>query len=235
MIKLAVIKSGDKVYNGGKVMKDRFKRWKEMVRVWLADITPLLIEETYQKYYERLPLWRREKADRMRMPKGKAQSVGVWSLWSRVKEMYGLPGDAVYNLSHSGKYVLCAFSDRPQAKVGCDLEEDGEFREAVARRFFCPKEYEHIMGEKEADRAQLFCRYWVLKESFMKATRKGMAMELDSFEIGWEDRTPVLVKKPEEYTEKYIYQEYDGEDIAVKIAVCTTDPDIDRELHILVL
>ena len=69
----------------------------------------------------------------------------------------------------------------------------------------------------------------------MKATRKGMAMGLDSFEIGWEDRMPVLVKKPEEYTEKYIYQEYAGEDIAVKIAVCTTDPDIDRELHMLML
>ena len=48
-----------------------------MVRAWLADITPLLIEETYQKYYERLPGWRREKADRMRMKNGKAQSAGV--------------------------------------------------------------------------------------------------------------------------------------------------------------
>ena len=103
-----------------------------MVRAWLADITPLLIEETYQKYYERLPGWRREKADRMRMKNGKAQSAGVWSLWSRVKEMYGLPGDAVYNLSHSGSCVLCAFSDRPGVKVGCDLEKAGAFREAVA-------------------------------------------------------------------------------------------------------
>ena len=206
-----------------------------MVRAWLADITPLLIEETYQKYYKRLPGWRREKADRMRMKNGRAQSAGVWSLWSRVKEMYGLPGDAVYNLSHSGSCVLCAFSDRPGVKVGCDLEKAGAFREAVARRFFCPREYEHIMREKEEDRAQLFYRYWVLKESFMMATRQGMALALDSFEIGWEEQGPVLVRKPAEYMEDYIYQEYAGGESNMKIAVCTTDQEIDRELHILML
>lgn len=206
-----------------------------MVSVWLADIAPLLIEETYQKYYEQLPGWRQEKADRLKKKNGRAQSAGVWSLWSRVKEMYGLSEDTVYNLSHSGRYVLCAFSDRPQAKVGCDLEEVRGFKEAVARRFFCPGEYEHIMGEEAADRVQLFYRYWVLKESFMKATRRGMAMELNSFEIGWEAHVPVLVRKPEEYMEEYIYREYAGEDINMKIAVCTTDRDIDRKLHVLTL
>ena len=34
-----------------------------MVRVWIADITALLIEETYQAYYNKVPVWRKEKAD----------------------------------------------------------------------------------------------------------------------------------------------------------------------------
>ena len=34
-----------------------------------------------------------------------------------------MPQEAVFNLSHSGDYVLCAYSDVAKAQVGCDLEE----------------------------------------------------------------------------------------------------------------
>ena len=37
-----------------------------MVNVWAADITPLLIEEIYRAYYNRVPKWRKEKADKLR-------------------------------------------------------------------------------------------------------------------------------------------------------------------------
>ncbi len=203
-----------------------------MVRVWIADVTSLLKEEVYQRYYQELPAWRKDKADRYKMQKGKAQSAGAWLLWSRAREKYGLPEEAVYNLSHSGRYALCAFSDKDAVKVGCDVEEVKDYREPVARRFFCPDEYRHIMGEKEDDRADRFYRYWVLKESFMKATRQGMALDICSFEIGWtEDDEPVLAKKPAEYPETYVYKEYAATGVHAKIAVCTTDREIDCELH----
>ena len=207
-----------------------------MVQVWFADITPLLIEETYRRYYQKAPAWRKEKADRYRFARGRAQSIGVWSLWEHVRRKYDLPEDTVYNLSHSGNYVLCAFSDDNTAKVGCDLEEVKEFREPVARRFFCRSEYDHIMGKDEKDRAQLFYRYWVLKESFMKATRQGMALDIQSFEIGWkEGERPVLIRKPGEYPQEYYYQEYKREGADAGIAVCTTDREIDRLLYVLEL
>ena len=38
-----------------------------MVSVWAADITPLLIEETYQAYYDKVPEWRKDKADNLKM------------------------------------------------------------------------------------------------------------------------------------------------------------------------
>lgn len=207
-----------------------------MVHVWFADITPLLIEETYRRYYQKAPAWRRGKADRYRHERERAQSIGVWSLWERVRERYRLPEGTVYNLSHSGDYVLCAFSDRNGVKVGCDLEVMKEFRELIARRFFCESEYEHIMAEAKKDRARMFYRYWVLKESFMKATRQGMALDMRSFEIGWEkgDR-PVLIRKPLEYQEEYYYREYTKEGVDAGIAVCTTDTETDARLHILEL
>ena len=72
-----------------------------MVKVWLADITPLLEESVYRQYYQELPDWRRKKADRYCFAKGKAESAGVWSLWRRVRAQSGLGEDAVFNLSHS--------------------------------------------------------------------------------------------------------------------------------------
>lgn len=214
----------------------RVERTLAMVEVWLADITPLLEESVYQQYYRKLPAWRKEKADKYRFARGRAESVGVWSLWSRVKEQYRLADETAFNLSHSGKYVLCAFSDQDGAKIGCDIEEMKEFREPVARRFFCGSEYEHIMRSEEADRAKLFYRYWVLKESFMKATRKGMALDMRAFEIGWnEEQEPVLVRRPGEFPEEYIYREYEEPGVNARIAVCTTDAGIDKKLHVMCL
>ena len=47
-----------------------------MVSVWAADITPLLIEETYQAYYDKVPEWRKDKADKLKNVDDKARSVG---------------------------------------------------------------------------------------------------------------------------------------------------------------
>ena len=205
-----------------------------MVKVWVADISPLFSGEKYDACYVALPDWRKKKADSLKQEQARAQSVGVWTLWMQVCRKEGLPEDVSYNLSHSGNYVMCAYSTRPGARVGCDLEMLGEFREKTARRFFCQEEYAYILKEeREEERRNLFYRFWVLKESFLKATRRGMGLDTRSFQIGWdEDGRPVLVKKSDEYPEAYFYQEYAVEEIPAKMAVCTTDPEIDRNIFI---
>ena len=205
-----------------------------MVKVWVADISPLFSGEKYDACYAALPDWRKKKADSLKQEQARAQSVGVWTLWMQVCRKEGLPEDVSYNLSHSGNYVMCAYSTRPGARVGCDLEMLGEFREKTARRFFCQEEYACILKEeREEERRNLFYRFWVLKESFLKATRRGMGLDTRSFQIGWdEDGRPVLAKKPDEYLEAYFYQEYAVEEIPAKMAVCTTDPEIDRNIFI---
>lgn len=205
-----------------------------MVKVWVADISPLFSGEKYDACYAALPDWRKKKADSLKQEQARAQSVGVWTLWTQVCRKEGLPEDVSYNLSHSGNYVMCAYSTRPGARVGCDLEMLGEFREKTARRFFCQEEYAYILKEeREEERRNLFYRFWVLKESFLKATRRGMGLDTRSFQIGWdEDGRPVLAKKPDEYLEAYFYQEYAVEEIPAKMAVCTTDPEIDGNIFI---
>ena len=89
-----------------------------MVSVWAADNTPLLIEETYQAYYDKVPEWRKDKADKLKNVDDKARSVGAWILWEKMKKALRLPESAGFNLSHSGKYVLCACSDREDVQKG---------------------------------------------------------------------------------------------------------------------
>ena len=126
-----------------------------MVRVYIAKITPLLIEENYRAYYRKIPAWRQEKADKLRFKEDKARSVGAWILWEKIKKAGQVPQEAVFNLSHSGDYVLCAYSDVAKAQVGCDLEEVKELRLSVARRFFGEREYRHIAETKDPDLAVL--------------------------------------------------------------------------------
>ena len=59
---------------------------RNMVRVYIAKITPLLIEENYRAYYRKIPAWRQEKADKLRFKEDKARSVGAWILWEKIKK-----------------------------------------------------------------------------------------------------------------------------------------------------
>ena len=203
-----------------------------MVRAWIADVTSLLDKECYDRYYSRVPDFRRKKADALRMDKMKAQSIGVWILWQKVRAAYELPENASFNLSHSGTYVMCAAcTDGGRVRVGCDIEQKGSMKMNFVRRHFCREEYDTIeAAETEDEQTDLFFRYWVLKESFMKATGKGMALPVNSFCIRM-GRPPVLIRQPAEFSEPYYYCEYGIEGLPYKMAVCSSDADIDTELH----
>lgn len=203
-----------------------------MVSAWAADISPLYDSECYRKYYTMAPDFRKRKADNLRLDKMKAQSIGVWSLWEKIREKYGLPENAPHNFSHSGSLVMCAAClDGRDEEVGCDVEREGELRLKVAERYFCREEYETITAEeKETARTELFYRYWVLKESFMKATGKGMALSTRQFCIRLGD-PPVLIRRPAEFPKAYYYREYQWEGRPYRLAVCSTDSRIDENLH----
>ena len=199
-----------------------------MIQTWMADITPLYEVDNYKKYYDKVPEFRKEKADKIRAMQGKFQSVGAWFLLMQMRKEYGVPEEAVFNLSHSGQYVLCSIEDSREKshiqKIGCDIEMLGEMKEKIAKRFFCEKEASYITGRStKEEKTQAFYRYWVLKESFMKATRLGMKLDMRSFEIGFDKADhAVLLCQPEEIKEKYYYHEYKAENVTAKIAVCST-------------
>lgn len=196
-----------------------------MVYTWAADVSRLMEEKRYRQYYRTVPDFRQKKADQLYFAADRAQSIGVWALWDRMRAYYNLSENTVFNLSHSGSYVLCSAADQAGEQVGCDMEIVKEIRLKVAERFFCPAEIAYVKSRAGLEQqTDAFYRIWVLKESFMKAVRKGMALDTRSFEIQFDsgDR-PVLTRKPEEFGRTYYYKEYQVPETGAKIAVCSTD------------
>lgn len=203
-----------------------------MIKTWIADIRSLYDDDRYRQYYRKVPGFRQIKADKIRSQSGKAQSVGVWILWERMKEQFQITETAPHNFSHSGDYVLCSADiDSSQTWVGCDIEQIKPLNLRLAGRFYCPLEYQLILQQNTlAAQTELFYRFWVLKESFMKATGKGMAIDTRAFEFVLED-PPRLIKQPEAFPEKYYFKEYELPGLSYKIAVCSTDARSDPEIY----
>ncbi len=173
------------------------------VQMYLLDVAPLSregSEETaeFQELCAMLSEKRREKIRKFRFAQGKALSLGAGLLLDYGLRKYGVrERDAVlvygrdekpylrdypeifFNLSHSGTMAMAVFADR---ETGCDVEKIGKADFRVARRFFAEKEREILEGTKEErERTELFYRLWVLKESFLKVTGKGIRMPMDEF------------------------------------------------------
>jgi 4'-phosphopantetheinyl transferase len=191
-----------------------------VVHAFYSHIAPLYNEETYRFYYERCPFFRQHKADRIRDLRHKAQSIGVWVLLETAWDRLGLCGHPnntegvfAYNLSHSGEYVLCAISDTDDhsLKIGCDVEIIKEAKLILAKRFFAKDEYEKLLtfsDDKELLNRR-FYRFWVLKESLMKATGQGMKIPLDEVEIMWNIKDmPVLKGIPRNLGDAWYFREF---------------------------
>lgn len=209
-----------------------------MIRTWIADVSCLADEMKCAECYEMLPQHRKEKADRIKKPEGRFQSIGAGILLERMKTAYNTGEAVVYNLSHSGNYALCSIDDdlSRQIQLGCDVETIKDYRQKVAKHFFTKMEHNTIeeCGSPE-EKAEVFYRYWVLKESFMKATRLGMALSPKTFEIGLSPDSALLLSRPERFQKEYFYYEYKMRGIRACIAVCADVNDFDRELHLEVL
>jgi 4'-phosphopantetheinyl transferase len=90
-----------------------------------------------------------------------------------------------FNLSHSGKYAVLAVSDQP---VGIDVERMKKNRLSVAKRCFCPEEYEDIVqAGDEWEQNIRFLEYWTMKEAYVKRIGEGLRIPLNSFRILRED------------------------------------------------
>jgi 4'-phosphopantetheinyl transferase len=86
-----------------------------------------------------------------------------------------------FNISHTQGLILLGVTRR--RALGIDTEHlwSRTASEAVADRFFAPNEADALREMPEALRRERFFAYWTLKESYIKARGRGLAMGLASF------------------------------------------------------
>nr|WP_157264645.1 4'-phosphopantetheinyl transferase superfamily protein [Bacillus cereus] len=99
-------------------------------------------------------------------------------------DQYGKPYlnsalDFHFNISHSGDWIVCVID---KTCVGIDVQEilPIEFIDIV-QNFFTKTDYTFITHGDVHNQLKRFYRIWALKESYIKADGRGLALPLESF------------------------------------------------------
>ncbi len=107
-----------------------------------------------------------------------------------------------FNVSHSDELALYAISHRRE--IGIDLERIRPelAGQAIAERFFSPREVASLRSLPESMRADAFFACWTRKEAYLKARGRGIVLGLDQFDVSLSPGEPAgllrVVGHPEE-------------------------------------
>ncbi|MFH0891597.1 MAG: 4'-phosphopantetheinyl transferase superfamily protein [Candidatus Falkowbacteria bacterium] len=127
--------------------------------------------------------------------------------------------DFDFNISHSGDYVVLAFSHR---QIGVDIEKIRPVDFKIAETCFHDKESEYLNHDPDK-RLENFFRLWTLKESFIKAVGQGLSCPLKDFYFSFTDGgIKINILKPDAYDQTWNFRLYDF-DPEYKLAVCAKD------------
>ncbi|CAN1834546.1 L-aminoadipate-semialdehyde dehydrogenase-phosphopantetheinyl transferase [Linum perenne] len=130
----------------------------------------------------------------------------------------GLP-NFNFNVSHHGDYV--AIASEPLCLVGVDIvsctKPDGETIETFIqafRSYFSRLEWDNVNNAASPDETlakfyssfSMFCRYWSLKEAYVKATGSGLSTGLDKVEFRHDNWTNITISIDGELDEEWRFQ-----------------------------
>ena len=203
---------------------------------YALDITPLMDDEAAcaRAYAAVKDADRREKLDRIKVKRERCLSLGGTLLLQKALGERGIGAPALaygeqgkpflknrpdrhFNISHSGDHVICVFSDAP---VGCDIERIRPGRERVAARCFSPEENAALAAlTGEAEKADLFFRFWTLKESFLKAVGCGITASLSAVSFDLSGFAPAVRQTIAPGT--FFFREY-GDIPGYRVSLCKT-------------
>jgi 4'-phosphopantetheinyl transferase len=173
------------------------------IHVWMAslDVSPKLLE----RFRSTLSAEELERAshfyflrDRARFSAGRGILRHLLGSYLRMAPErlsfcyteYGKPAlsgqyaDALrFNLSHSDAIALVAVT--PERDLGVDVEQYSESKgdEAVAERYFSPREFACFHAAREGLRTRVFLNCWTRKEAHIKARGMGLSIPLNSFDV----------------------------------------------------
>ena len=177
---------------------EKSKSKKNEIRLLCTDL--LEDSQLWHFWYRQMTSERRKKIDAFRFEKDKRLSLaagillktGIESNLGSEAEIpvhqgeHGKPfirEDLCFNLSHSGRIAVCAFSDLP---VGVDIEENRHFEDSLIRYVYLEEEKEAFLQKGKSDGIgssllkedpDVVCtRMWTIKESVMKYYGTGISL-----------------------------------------------------------
>lgn len=120
-----------------------------------------------------------------------------------------------FNISHSGDWVVSAFASTP---VGIDIEKIGTPNLNLAARFYSEQECEDLLSKPAIHQPDYFYSIWTGKESYLKATGKGITIALNSLNFIFDGEQFLLdsPKTPFLFSHMLIDKDY-------KLCVCSEE------------
>jgi 4'-phosphopantetheinyl transferase len=111
-----------------------------------------------------------------------------------------------FNLSHSDSMALVAVT--PERDLGVDVEQYSQSKgeEAVAEKYFSPRELACFRAAPEELRARVFLNCWTRKEAYIKARGMGLSIPLDSFDVSFAAGEPAALLRTAELDDTYNWQ-----------------------------
>lgn len=157
-------------------------------------------KSSYDIFYFSCSKERREKADKFRFFEDSIRCIlsetllqySIYQLLGHVPNIviyynqFGKPYvsnlyNFFYNISHSGKWVVLAYSD---AEVGIDIEKIHFSYDEIPKNFFTTQEAQFIISaSNKTKQAERFTQIWTLKESYTKYYGTGLFTDLKTFSV----------------------------------------------------
>lgn len=212
-----------------------------MIDTYYIDVTQFENENLFQEKFKQLSPYRQRKLARLKQEKDRMRSLGAGVALDHALAAYGLEEGSVmyeigewgkpslknhpdihFSLSHSGDYAICSIGNRP---VGNDIERIKAGRLKVADRFFTPEELKFMYAaQEEAEIVQRMFRIWTMKESFLKATGRGISLPLNNFSIAIDEEKNEIRVKHTFNEMSYRMKEY-SEIPGYRVAVCCEESE----------
>lgn len=207
-----------------------------MIYTYYINVAQFEDEALFRDKLKLLSPYRQQKIAILKHDKDKNRSLGAGIALDHALETYGLREKSIeyefgewgkpflkyhpnihFSLSHSGDYAICSIGDKA---MGNDIELIKPGRLKVADRFFAREELVWMYAaQNEAGITDRMFRIWTMKESFLKATGKGISLPLGNFSvIVDEEKNKIHVKHT--FNAKYYYMKEYSELDGYCVAVC---------------
>lgn len=140
----------------------------------------------------------------------------------------GLSPALEFNLSHSGEYLLHAFTLGRQIGVDHERIRPDFATQEIAERFFSLAEASRLRSLSVEIQTRAFFNCWTRKEAYVKGRGKGLSIGLDKFEVSFAPDEPAALLRdandPEAIHQWSLHEVEPGADYVGAVAVEARNP-----------